>query len=100
MINHKLSNIDVIARILMAAIFVLSGIATFSEQESIQAYMMSFGIPEVLLWPVVFFEIGIGIMLITDIGSRCAGVVLAAFTMITALIFYTGLDIQSKLLFL
>ena len=51
-------------RVLMAAIFILSGLGKLGAQEPTQAYMQAMGVPGALLWPTIVFEVIGGLLLV------------------------------------
>lgn len=54
--------LDVPARILMALIFMIAGLGKLGAPADTIAYMRSFGVPGVLLYPTIAFEIGGGLL--------------------------------------
>jgi putative oxidoreductase len=87
----RLSNyVDAPARALMAAIFILSGIGKAGAFEATQAYMEAFGLPGFLLVPAIVFEIGAGLGILVGFHTRLFAVLLAGFSLVTALIFHAN----------
>jgi len=85
----------------MAAIFVLSGISKIGAFEGTQAYMEAFGMPGVLLGPTIVFEIFAGLALLLGLGARPAALMLAGFSIVTALIFHSDFgDQMQQIMFL
>ncbi|CTQ56125.1 Inner membrane protein YqjF [Roseibium album] len=82
------------ARGFMAAIFVLSGFGKISAFAATQAYMEAFGIPGVLLLPTILFEIGAGAALLLGFQTRVAALLLAGFSVVSALIFHANFSDQ------
>ena len=82
--------IALLARILLAFIFVRSGIGKLGAIDATVANMTSHGIPlpDVLVWGAVALEIGGGLLLITGLFARCAALALALYTLALALIFH------------
>jgi len=82
--------IALLARILLAFIFVRSGIGKLGAIDATVANMTSHGIPlpDVLVWGAVALEIGGGLLLITGLYARCAALALALYTLALALIFH------------
>lgn len=79
----------VAARVLLALIFVISGLQKIAGYAAVQAYMQSHGIPGALLPLVILTEVGCGAMVILGWQTRIAAVLLAGFTLLAALIFHT-----------
>ena len=79
---------DLIARILMAAIFFMSGLGKISAYAATQGYMESQGIPGMLLPLVIGFEIIAPVLLVIGWQTRYAALALAGFSIISALLFH------------
>jgi len=79
---------DLIARILMSAIFFMSGLGKISAYAATQGYMESHGIPGMLLPLVIGFEIIAPVLLVIGWQIRYAALALAGFSIISALLFH------------
>ena len=77
MFERALSYVDVPARAMMAAIFILSGASKIGAFEATQAYMQAFGLPGALLGPTIAFEIVAGLAILVGFGARHAALPLA-----------------------
>ena len=88
MLNRITNYIDAPARAFMAAIFILSGIGKIGAFEATQGYMEAFGLPVILLTPTIVFEVGAGIAILIGFQTRMFAVLLAGFTLVTAVIFH------------
>ena len=86
-------------RVLIALIFVLAGVNKIGTLENTQAYMEAFGVPGSLVYPTIVFEIGAAIAIVLGFQTRVVALALAAFCVLTALIFHSefGDQIQSVL---
>lgn len=78
----------VIARILMALIFVLSGLSKIGATEAIRGYMEAMGVPGILLWPTIAFEISAGLLVAVGYQTRVIAFLLSGFCLVTAAIFH------------
>ena len=80
-------------RVLLAALFVVSGIQKLFVPDMIQGYIASAGLPVPSLVYVitVVIEIGAGALLLVGFRTRLVAWVLAAFTVAAALIFHRAL---------
>jgi len=76
------------ARILLGLLFVMAGIGKLGDVAGFGGYMASGGIPAVLAWPVVLFEIGAGLALILGFATRPAALALAAFCVVSGLLYH------------
>ena len=90
--------IMVIGRVLIAAIFLLSGLSKLAAPNYTLGYIASVGLP--LPWIgyaiAVAVEIGGGLALIAGYQARVAGGLLAAFSIATALAFHNHLADQNQ----
>lgn len=91
---------DVLGRILIAALFVVAGATKLSSYAGTQAYMQSAGVPGGLLPLVILVELGGGLAIVLGLFTRPVAVVLAGFSVITALLFHHGADQVSQIMFM
>jgi len=77
-----------IARVLMALIFILSGLSKLGAADAVRGYMEVMGVPGALLWPTVAFEIGAGALVALGYRTRAIALLLAGFCLVTAAIFH------------
>jgi len=77
-----------IARILMALIFILSGLSKLGAADAVRGYMEAMGVPGALLWPTIAFEIGAGVLVALGYHTRVIALLLAGFCLVTAVIFH------------
>jgi putative oxidoreductase len=87
-------HIDPVARTLMAAIFILSALGKLGAPGPTQGYMAAFGVPGALLWPTMAFELGAGLLLLAGLYIRPVALLLAGFSLGTALVFHNQLGDQ------
>jgi putative oxidoreductase len=80
------SFLNIAARILMAQIFILSGIQKITGYAGAQQYMLSHGLPGALLPLVILVELGGGLALLFGFKTRWAALALALFSLATALL--------------
>ena len=83
--------LDLISRIFISSVFLFSAVNKILGFENTQSYMESFGVPGFLLWPTIVLEIILPIMIIIGYKTRMAALVLAIFSIVTALIFHFDL---------
>ena len=81
------------ARVLLAALFIVSGIQKLFVPTMIQGYIASAGLPfPSLVYAItVVIEVGAGALLLVGFRTRLMAGVLAAFTVAAALIFHSAL---------
>ncbi|HZP13146.1 MAG TPA: DoxX family protein [Nevskiaceae bacterium] len=85
---EKLS--DLTGRILISAIFLVSGFGKISQYAGTQAFMASAGVPGSLLPLVIALEIGGALAIIVGYKTRWAAIALAGFSIVSALIFHAN----------
>lgn len=79
-----------IARVLMAYIFLVAGWGKISAYSATVGYMESMGVPGALLPLTILVEFGGGLALLFGFQARFAALGLGLFSMITAFIFHDG----------
>ncbi len=80
--------ISLVGRVLIAAIFILSGFSKMGAYSTTQAYMQSAGIPGWLLPVVILIELGGGIAIVAGFYARLMALLLAGFCILTGLLFH------------
>ena len=83
-----------LGRVLIAAIFVVSGLGKLSAYAGTQAYMKSAGVPGDLLPLVILVEVAAGLVIIVGWQTRLAALALAGFSIAAALLFHSDLTDQ------
>jgi putative oxidoreductase len=80
-------------RLLIAALFLLSGIGKISTPAMTQGYIASAGLPAPLLAYLIaiIIEVGDGLILIVGFRTRIVALILAAFSLAAALVFHNKL---------
>ena len=94
---HKLNSFYSLGgRILIALIFVLAGLNKIGAIEGTQGYMEAMGIPGVMIYPTILFEVGAGLAIIIGYQTRTVALALAGFCLVTAFIFHNNLGDQTQ----
>jgi putative oxidoreductase len=95
-----LSALPFIGRLLIGAIFLVSGCGKLSAPAGTIAFITSVGVPfpQLAYGAAVVFEIAGGLMLITGYRARAVAAFLAAFCVVTALTFHNDLANQNQFL--
>jgi len=83
-------------RVMIALIFVLSGFNKISAIEGMQGYMEASGLPGILIYPTILFEVAAGLAIIAGYQTRLVALALAGFTLLSALIFHNQLGDQMQ----
>lgn len=84
-------------RVLLAVLFLLSGIGKVGAYAATGAYMSAFGVPSALLPVVIATEVLGALAIILGWKARVAGFLLAGFCLLTATIFHHKLADQAQL---
>jgi len=89
---------SVIARVLLAHIFILAGMNKIMGYAGTQGYMESMGVPGMLLPLVILVEVGAGLAILVGWQTRLAAYALAGFTVVSAVIFHSNLGDQIQMI--
>lgn len=92
------STVLLIARILLSAIFILAGLNKFGNIEGTAGYIGSVGLPfgTLLAWGAAIFEVIAGFLLLIGFKTRLTAYALAAFCIVSAVIFHNNLGDQMQ----
>ena len=87
---------DLISRIFISLIFLLSGYNKIFNYENTVVWMEGFGIPGFLLWPAILLEIILPILIIIGYRTQISAILLSMFCIATAVIFHFDFDNQMQ----
>jgi putative oxidoreductase len=85
-------------RLLMALLFLVSATTKVTQTAEIQAYMHAYGVPEILIWPAAAWEYAAGALLAVGFQLRRVSILLAAWCVLTAVIFHMKLSNLDQLM--
>jgi putative oxidoreductase len=85
------------ARVLLGFLFVMAGIDKLGDVAGFGGYMASGGIPAILAWPVVLFEIAAGVALIAGLQTRIVALALAGFCVASGVLYHFDLGDQMQM---
>jgi putative oxidoreductase len=91
---------DLGGRVLLAAIFLISGLGKISGYSGTQGYMESMGVPGVLLPLVIALEVGGALAIIAGYRTRLAAAALAGFSLASGVLFHGGADQMQQIMLL
>ena len=92
---------QMLARVFLAQIFLLSGIFKITGYEGTQSYMETMGVPSMLLPLVILIEISGGLAIAIGWQTRWAAIALASFTVLAGIIFHSNFsDHMQMILFM
>lgn len=96
LIDNNRDVLLLLARLLLAVLFLMAGYAKAVGYEGAAGYMSSVGVPAALLPLVIILEIGGAIALIVGVQARTAAILLAGFCVVSALIFHSDFSVQGE----
>lgn len=96
--DKKKTITPLLARVLLALIFIAAGASKVTEYAGTQAYMQSMGVPGALLHAVIALELGGGLAILLGFLTRPVSWLLAAFTLAAAAIFHHNFSDQVQVL--
>ena len=88
--------LDLVGRLFISLVFLLSGINKIGNYEGSIGWMESFGMPGIFLIPAIILEIGAPISIIIGYKVKIAAALLSVFCIATALIFHTDFSNQMQ----
>ena len=89
--------LDLVARILISALFLLNGVFKISNYDGTVGWMEGFGIPGILLIPAIILEIVGPILIVLGYKAKIAAGLLSLFCIATAVIFHNDFSDQMQL---
>lgn len=84
--HHDL--VSLIARFLLAAIFIQAGLGKVTDYAGTAGYMQANGVPAIMLPAAILLELGGGLAVLLGIFTRWAGLGLAVFCLLTGVLFH------------
>ena len=89
---------DLLARILISAIFLFSGVNKILNYEGTIQWMEGFGISGIFLAPAIILEIIFPLLLIVGYKTKIAASMLSIFCLLTAFIFHNDFSNQMQII--
>lgn len=79
-----------LGRVLLAAIFIISGVSKFGSLDGTAGYIASQGlpVPGVLAFAAALLEVVAGVLVAVGFQARLAALLLAAFTLVATVVFH------------
>jgi putative oxidoreductase len=96
--NNVMNVSEIAGRFLLAVLFLLSGLGKVGAYAGTAAYMASQGVPGALLPVVVATEVFGAIFIIVGWQTRIVALLLAGYTLLTALIFHANFADQIQMI--
>ena len=88
--------LDLVGRIFISLVFLLSGINKIGNYEGTISWMESLGMPGIFLIPAIILEIGAPILIMIGYKVKISAVLLSLFCLATAIIFHTDFSNQMQ----
>ena len=88
--------LDLIGRILISALFLISAYNKIFNLESSMSWMEGFGVPSFLIFPAIAIEIILPVLVIVGYQARISAGLLAIFCILTAFIFHFDFTDQTQ----
>lgn len=100
--NANTTTLPLIGRLLMATIFVFSGLGKIATPAATIGYISAMGLPFATLGLIgaIAVEVGGGLLLVAGLQTRATALVLAGFSLVTGLIFHHAIGDQNQLIHL
>jgi putative oxidoreductase len=92
------SSAEITGRILLASLFLLSGLSKLGAYGATAAYMSSAGVPAALLPVVIATEVLGSLAILLGWRTRVAAAVLAGFSLLTAFLFHNNFGDQIQMI--
>ena len=88
--------LDLIGRIFISLVFLLSGFNKIGNYEGTVDWMESFGMPGIFLIPAIILEVGAPILIIIGYKVKISAALLSLFCIATAVIFHNDFTNQMQ----
>jgi len=89
---------QLVARVFLGHIFLLAGLSKIGAYAGTQGYMEAMGVPGMLLPLVILLEVAGGLTIIVGWQTRWAAYALAAFSVVSAVIFHINFGDQTQMI--
>ena len=87
---------DLVGRIFISFVFLLSGFNKIGNYEGTIGWMESFGMPGIFLIPAIILEVGAPILIIIGYKVKISAALLSLFCIATAVIFHNDFSNQMQ----
>ena len=88
--------LDLVARVFISLIFLLSGINKIGNYEGTVGWMESLGMPGIFLIPTIILEISAPILIMVGYKVKISAALLSVFCVATAIIFHSDFSDQMQ----
>ena len=88
--------VEAFGRIFISTLFIIEAIRKILFKEETIFYMEEYGIPEILFYPSLIFELVFPILLIIGYQTRISAVAIFIFTIVVTVIFHNDFENQTQ----
>ena len=88
--------VEVFGRIFISTLFIVEAIRKILFKEETIFYMEEYGVPEILFYPSLIFELVFPILLIIGYQTRISAVAIFIFTIVVTVIFHNDFESQTQ----
>ena len=88
--------VEAFGRIFISTLFIVEAIRKILFKEETIFYMEEYGVPEILFYPSLIFELVFPILLIIGYQTRISAVAIFIFTIVVTVIFHNDFENQSQ----
>ena len=89
---------DILGRIFLSTIFIIEGLRKLFFQEQTIEFMEAYGVPGILFFPSVIFEILFPLLIIVGYKTKVASLVMILFILTVTIIFHTDFSNEMQLI--
>tara|TARA_Y100000817_G_scaffold37212_1_gene25611 strand:+ start:335 stop:712 length:378 start_codon:yes stop_codon:yes gene_type:complete len=90
--------VEAFGRIFISSLFIFEAFKKFSLKEETIFYMEDYGVPEILFYPALLFEMIFPILLIIGYKTKISAFAMFIFTIIVTIIFHSDFGDQIQLM--
>ncbi len=98
--ENQTTTLAAAGRILLAVLFLMSGLGKIAAPEMTQGYIASAGLPAPFLSYLIaiIVEVGGGLLLVVGYQTRIVALIVAAFTLMAAFVFHHNFSDQNQMI--
>ena len=90
--------VEAFGRIFISSLFIFEALKKFSLKEETIFYMEDYGVPEILFYPALLFEMIFPILLIIGYKTKISAFAMFIFTILVTIIFHSDFGDQIQLM--
>ena len=90
--------VEAFGRIFISSLFIFEALKKFSLKEETIFYMEDYGVPEILFYPALLFEMIFPILLIIGYKTKISAFVMFIFTIVVTIVFHSDFGDQMQLM--